>query len=103
MISSYDARAAKHGWENVTSEVLDVRDLKTIGDETFSHVVTNFGFATDVEDLEGPGKAAREMYSKLKKGGVAITTTWAGMFLPFIFPASHPLLSDPLLCRSLLL
>ena len=87
MISIYSDRVSRHSWENITSEVLDVRDLKTIKDETFTHVVTNFGFAPDVADLQGPLRAAKEMYRVLKPGGVAIVTTWAGMWshVPFFF------------------
>lgn len=54
---------AAHGWsENTATKVLDVRNLEGLEDGTFSHVITNFGFAPDVSDLEGPGKAAREMW-----------------------------------------
>jgi len=61
--------------------VLDVRDLKTLEDGTFSHVITNFGIGSDVTDAGGPlraVRAVREMYRVLKEGGVAVVTTWAG-------------------------
>ncbi len=80
VIDIYNARAEEKGWENVESEILDVRDLKTLSDGTFSHVVTNFGVCNSAEDPEGPGKAVREIYRVLKKGGVAVTTTWSGEF-----------------------
>jgi ubiquinone/menaquinone biosynthesis C-methylase UbiE len=73
------AKAAERGWENVSTDVLDVRDLKTLEDNTFTHVITNFGFAPDVKDLSGPLKAAKEMYRVLQPGGVAVVTTWSGM------------------------
>lgn len=65
-------------WENVDTTVLDVRDLKTLEDDTFSHVITNFGFSPTPDDHDGPKKAAAEMYRVLKKGGVCVVTTWAG-------------------------
>ncbi|RDW88604.1 hypothetical protein BP6252_00636 [Coleophoma cylindrospora] len=71
------AKIQQNGWqEGFETEVLDVRDLKTLRDGTFSHVITNFGFAPNVEDLAGPEKAAKEMWRVLKPGGVAVVTTW---------------------------
>ncbi|KAH8599872.1 S-adenosyl-L-methionine-dependent methyltransferase [Bisporella sp. PMI_857] len=67
----------RKGWESVDAAVLDVRDLKSLKDETFSHVITNFGFAPDVNDLDGPGKAAGEMFRVVRPGGVAVVTTWS--------------------------
>lgn len=84
MIDYYKSRIAENKWDNIETDVLDVRDLKTLGDGTFSHVITNFGFAPDVEDLTGPGKAAKEMWRVLKVGGVAVVSIWAG--------ESHPIL-----------
>jgi ubiquinone/menaquinone biosynthesis C-methylase UbiE len=76
-------KAAENGWENVETDVLDVRDLKTLKDNTFTHVITNFGFAADVKDLNGPLKAAKEMYRVLKPGGVTVVTAWSGMCCNF--------------------
>jgi ubiquinone/menaquinone biosynthesis C-methylase UbiE len=70
---------AENKWEGVDTEVLDVRELKTLRDDTFTHVITNFGFAPTPDDLDGPTKAAGEMFRVLKKGGVCVVTTWAGM------------------------
>lgn len=65
------AKVQENGWqEGFGTDVLDVRDLKTLADETFSHVITNFGFAPNVEDPDGPGKAAREIWRVLSPGGV---------------------------------
>lgn len=72
----------ENGWDGVDAEVLDVRDLKTLKDDTFTHVITNFGFSPTPDDQDGPTKAAAEMFRVLKKGGVCIVTTWAGTF-PF--------------------
>ncbi|KAL3423371.1 methyltransferase type 11 [Phlyctema vagabunda] len=66
------------GFDDVQTEVLDVRDLKTLKDETFSHVITNFGMAQDPKDTGGPARAAREIWRVLKPGGVAAVTTWRG-------------------------
>ena len=60
---------AEHKWDGVETEVLDVRDLKTFKDETFSHVLTKFGFAPTPDDLDRPTKAAAEMFRAFKKGG----------------------------------
>jgi ubiquinone/menaquinone biosynthesis C-methylase UbiE len=79
MIDVFKAHAEANKWENVEADILDVRDLKTLEDESFSHVITNFGFASDVKDASGPLRAAREMHRVLKTGGVCVVTTWAGM------------------------
>jgi ubiquinone/menaquinone biosynthesis C-methylase UbiE len=65
-------------WENVEAELLDARDLKTLQEGTFTHVLTNFGFHPTPDDLAGPAKAAKEMWRVLKPGGVAVVTTWSG-------------------------
>jgi len=63
VLAVYAEKMAAHGWsENTATKVLDVRNLEELDDGTFSHVITNFGFSPDVSDLEGPGKAAREMW-----------------------------------------
>jgi ubiquinone/menaquinone biosynthesis C-methylase UbiE len=80
MIDFFKSRATEEKWENVDTDILDVRDLKTLKDGTFSHVITNFGFAPDTSDLEGPGRASKEVWRVLREGGVAVTTIWAGVF-----------------------
>lgn len=86
MITLMKELITENGWEaSVDAKIMDVRDLNGLEDEEFSHVVTNFGFAPDVTDLEGPGKAAREMWRVLRRGGVAVVSTWAGEFGPTSF------------------
>ena len=80
MIALVERKSAEKGWKNVSTDVLDVRDLKILEDNTFTHVIANFGFAPNVEDLSGPGKAAKEMYRVLKPGGVTVVTTWSGTY-----------------------
>lgn len=81
MVDIFAARAKENNWPNVSSEILDVRDLKTLEDNTFSHVITNFGIMAPVfEDVDAPLKAVRETYRVLKSGGVSVITTWSGMF-----------------------
>jgi ubiquinone/menaquinone biosynthesis C-methylase UbiE len=82
MIDVFKARAVENQWENIESDVLDVRDLKTLEDGTFTHVITNFGFTPNVDDPSGPLKAAREMWRVLRSGGVAAVTVWSGKFSP---------------------
>lgn len=77
MIDCFKYRIEEGGWKDVDAEVLDCRDLKTLGDNTFSHVITNFGFAPDPSDAMGPAKTAAEMYRVLKPGGINVLTTWA--------------------------
>jgi ubiquinone/menaquinone biosynthesis C-methylase UbiE len=78
VIEVVQSKIAENKWEGVETDILDVRGLKTLEDDTFTHVITNFGFSPTPDDLEGPGKAAREMYRVLQKGGVCVVTTWSG-------------------------
>ena len=77
-------KAAENRWKSVETDVLDARDLKTLNSNTFTHVITNFGFVPDAKDLSGPLKAAKEMYRVLKPGGVTVVTTWSGMCFTFL-------------------
>lgn len=76
MIDVYNSKAQKQAWKNVQSKIQDVRHLDLCQNEEFSHVLTNFGFAPNTNDLEGPGKSAKEMFRVLKRGGVAVVTIW---------------------------
>lgn len=81
MLEIYKDKAKKFGWESIDTKVQDCRNLNEIQDETFTHVITNMGFAPNVDDLSGPGRAAKEMWRVLKPGGVAIVTTWYRGFI----------------------
>jgi ubiquinone/menaquinone biosynthesis C-methylase UbiE len=62
MIEQAKSRAKENGWDNITTDVLDIRDLKTLRDESFSHVITNFGIqAAGGSDLEGPLMGTKEI------------------------------------------
>ncbi|KUJ22047.1 S-adenosyl-L-methionine-dependent methyltransferase [Mollisia scopiformis] len=76
MLEIYKDKARRYGWENTDTKAQDVRNLNEFRDETFTHVITNMGFAPDADDLTGPGRAAKEMWRVLKPGGVAVVTTW---------------------------
>jgi ubiquinone/menaquinone biosynthesis C-methylase UbiE len=78
VIEVFKSKIKEKGWENVETDILDVRDLKTLEDDTFTHVITNFGFSPTPDDHSGPAKAAAEMYRVLQPGGVAVVTTWSG-------------------------
>lgn len=79
VLEIYQSKASQNNWENTQTEVLDVRDLKKLQDESFSHVITNFGFVNTPDDQESPLQAAKEMYRVTEKDGVALVTIWAGM------------------------
>ncbi|KAF8852604.1 S-adenosyl-L-methionine-dependent methyltransferase [Acephala macrosclerotiorum] len=49
MLEIYKSTAKQFGWENIDTMVQDVRNLNEIQDETFSHVITNMGFALNVD------------------------------------------------------
>lgn len=80
VIEFYKNRITEGNWEGCDAEILDCRDLKTLNDNTFTHVITNFGFAPDPDDPTGQQRAVEEMYRVLKPGGVAVVTTWASMY-----------------------
>lgn len=84
MIDETKRRAEKEGWKNVQTELLDIRDLKSLPDETFTHAVMNLGLPVP-GDPEGGVKAVREMFRILKPEGVAMMSTWAGKFFLKVF------------------
>ena len=71
--------AKSRGWSNVETAVQDMRDLDQFGDETFTHVVTNFALVM-LKEQDDLLKTAKELYRVLQDGGVCVTTSWAGMF-----------------------
>jgi ubiquinone/menaquinone biosynthesis C-methylase UbiE len=78
MIAEVQAKTAAEGWRDVTTAVLDARDLKGVQGETFSHVVTNLGLPAPGEREESV-RGVGEVFRVLKTGGVAVMSTWAGM------------------------
>jgi ubiquinone/menaquinone biosynthesis C-methylase UbiE len=83
MIESVGQKIKENGWSNMETDILDVRSLSTLKDQTFTHVITNLGLPVP-NDPESGLKATKEIYRVLKVGGVAMLTTWAGIF-PFLF------------------
>ena len=85
MLDVVRTKISEHKWENVETEVLDVRHLTTVKDNTFTHAITNFGFVANGDDPAAPLKIAKEVWRVLKPGGVCVITTWYGMVstLPF--------------------
>jgi ubiquinone/menaquinone biosynthesis C-methylase UbiE len=66
-----------NSWRNMETKVLDVRDLSALQDGTFTHVITNLGLPVP-GDVGSGSKITKEMFRVLKKGGVALVSTWAG-------------------------
>ncbi|PVH89714.1 hypothetical protein DL98DRAFT_601121 [Cadophora sp. DSE1049] len=77
MITIYNDNVVANSWSStVTSSVCDCRALEGFEDGAFSHVITNFGFVPDLEDIQGPGTAAREMWRVLREDGMAVMSIW---------------------------
>ncbi len=55
---------------------MDFRDLSGLADNTFTHVLANFGLPVP-GDADSGQKAITEMYRVLKREGVAMVSTWA--------------------------
>ncbi|KAF8849874.1 S-adenosyl-L-methionine-dependent methyltransferase [Acephala macrosclerotiorum] len=72
------AKVEENGWP-VETEVMRAQEL-TFPDEYFTHSFTNFV----VSNLDEPEVAAGHIWRTLKKGGVAVVSTWA--FMPHDFP-----------------
>ncbi len=79
MINEVKQRIQAGSWNNVETETLDVRNLSSIQDNTFTHVFTNLGLPVP-GDLTSSFKVTAEIFRVLKPGGVALISTWAGMF-----------------------
>jgi ubiquinone/menaquinone biosynthesis C-methylase UbiE len=77
MIEEVQNAIKTNGWSEMKTEILDVRDLATLKDETFTHVITNLGMPV-TGDINSSPKIVSEMYRVLKRGGVAVMSTWAG-------------------------
>jgi len=81
MIEELQRAIKSKEWSNMNTEILDVRDLSTLKDETFTHVITNLGLPVP-GDLDSSPKIVSEMFRVLKIGGVALVSTWAGKKSP---------------------
>lgn len=77
MIAEVQARIKSEAWKDVSTDVLDARDLSALKDGMFSHVFMNLGLPAPREREESI-RAVREVARVLKVGGVALFSTWAG-------------------------
>lgn len=77
MIEQIRQRIETEGWTNMQTDILDIRSLSSLPDNTFTHVITNLGLPVP-DDPDSGLKAAREMFRVLQPGGVAVVSTWAG-------------------------
>lgn len=77
MIEEVQQSMKTNGWETMETQILDVRDLSSLNDETFTHIITNLGLPVP-GDLDSSPKIVNEMFRVLKIGGVALVSTWAG-------------------------
>lgn len=84
MIEEVKQRIIYEGWNDVTTDTSDGRDLKCLPDETFTHIIANLGLPVPGDrrpvtwDREESLKVLREVFRVLKLGGVAMLSTWAG-------------------------
>lgn len=77
MIESVREKIKENEWSDMETDILDVRSLSTLKDQTFTHAITNLGLPVP-NDPESGLKVTKEIYRVLKVGGVAMLTTWAG-------------------------
>lgn len=80
MLEEMKKRIMAEKWENVETDQMDTRDLSRLADNTFTHVLTNFG-AFMPGDKSVTLTAIKEMYRVVQIGGVAILSLWAGKVL----------------------
>jgi ubiquinone/menaquinone biosynthesis C-methylase UbiE len=74
MIDEIQQTIKTNEWSNMNIEIPDIRDLSTLRDETFKHVITNLGLPAP-GDLESSIKIMNEIFRVLKIGGVALVST----------------------------
>ncbi|XMA15483.1 hypothetical protein WAI453_008274 [Rhynchosporium graminicola] len=76
-IEACDSKIATTKWfDTITSSICDSHTLTGIENESFTHVITNFGFPPDLTDRCSAMKATREMWRLLKPGGMADVSIW---------------------------
>ena len=59
------------------TETLDIRDLSSLPERTFTHVFANLGLPVP-GDPESGLKVTSESLRVLRRGGVVMLSTWAG-------------------------
>ena len=72
MIDKVRGRAEAARWETFQAQVMDGKDLKGIGPDNFSHVVSTFMVCLVLE----PDRIMAEMFRVLKPGGVLGLGVW---------------------------
>lgn len=72
MIEHFEGKKETYGWTRTESKVMSAETLEGLEDGSFDAVVMNFGIFA----LPDAVKGAKEMHRVLKKGGVAIVSTW---------------------------
>ena len=77
MIEEVQKRVQAYNWTNVQTATLDSRDLSSLEDNAFTHVLSNFGGPIP-DDSQGTLKAVKEAFRVLKVGGMLVMSTWAG-------------------------
>ena len=77
MIDEVKHAITKRRWSNMSTALVDIRNLSTLEEGMFSHVIMNLGMPIPGDLASGP-KIVKEMFRVLKIGGVAVVSTWAG-------------------------
>lgn len=80
MLDQVKTKRESKGWKKVETELLDMRDLKSLKDNSFSHSFTCIGLQSlaGTDDPDGPLEAVKELYRTAKVGGVCSIATWSG-------------------------
>ncbi|KAG4440101.1 hypothetical protein IFR05_004398 [Cadophora sp. M221] len=76
MIEEVTKRISTEHWSNMDTDTLDVRDLSSLKENTFTHVFTNLGLPVP-GDTNSSSQITSEIFRVLKPGGVASVSTWA--------------------------
>ncbi|PVH82562.1 hypothetical protein DL98DRAFT_653286 [Cadophora sp. DSE1049] len=76
MIEEVTQRIKTKGWNNMETDILDVRSLSGLKDNTFTHVFTNLGLPVP-GDTGSSTNVISEIFRVMKPGGVASVSTWA--------------------------
>jgi hypothetical protein len=74
MIDEIQQTIKTNGWSNMYTKILDVHDLSTLRDKTFTHVITNLGLPVP-GGLESSIKIVNEIFRDSKIGGGALVST----------------------------